>query len=79
MVSQRYLHFQEVVLSFKGLLCLVCRLDLSNREAMKVHSRQQDLVDLQNLPDLAGYLAYLSLEDLKFYSPKASNLSLLLV
>ena len=59
---QRYLHFQEVVLSFKGLLCLVCRLDLSNREVMKVHLRQQDLVDQQNLPDLAGFLAYLSME-----------------
>ena len=65
MAFQRYLHFQEVVLSFKGLLCLVCRPDLSNREVMKVHLRQQDLVDQQNLLDLVGYLAYLSLEDLK--------------
>ena len=65
LVSQRYLHFQVVVLSSKGLLCLACQLDLSNREVMKVHLRQQDLVDQQNLLDLVGYLAYLSLEDLK--------------
>ena len=64
MAFQRYLHFQEVVLSFKGLLCLVCRPDLSNREVMKVHLRQQDLVDQQNLPYLVGFLAYLSKEAL---------------
>ena len=65
LVFQRYLHFQEVVLSSKDLLCLACQLDLSNREVMKAHLRQQDLVDQQNHLDLAGYLAYLSLEDLK--------------
>ena len=65
MVFQRYLHFQEVVLSSKDLLCLACQLDLSNREVMKAHLRQQDLVDQQNHLDLVGYLAYLSLEDLK--------------
>ena len=65
LVFQRYLHFQEVVLSSKDLLCLACQLDLSNREVMKAHLRQQDLVDQQNHLDLVGYLAYLSLEDLK--------------